>query len=124
LITRIILKNFKSFKNKTIIDVNETNYKMLSNTNTFNGVLKGLLFVGANASGKTNAVSSILFLLELLFGNIYINILDYFCFYPSSDEMQLDFTFKINNDEIIYGFSFNQTGYVQKEYLYSKENKI
>ena len=51
-LTKIIIKNFKSFKNETIIDFTKTNYTFLSDTNAAdNGVLKGAMFVGANASG-------------------------------------------------------------------------
>ena len=52
MLTKIKLKNFMSFRNETVIDVKATNYKFLSETNVYNGVLKGLLFVGANASEK------------------------------------------------------------------------
>ena len=66
MLTKIRLKNFLSFKLITTIDLKATNYEMLANTNISNGILKGLLFVGSNASGKTNAISSIIFLLKLL----------------------------------------------------------
>ncbi|HEY8445234.1 MAG TPA: AAA family ATPase [Bacilli bacterium] len=117
MITKIVLENFKSFRNRTTIDVNATNYQILNDTNVYNNVLKGLLFVGSNASGKTNAITSILFLLELLFSNKEINIQDYFCFFPCSMEMFLEFTFKIDNDDIVYGFIYDIDGNVSKEYL-------
>ena len=63
------ITNFKSFKNPTTIDLTTTSYELLADRNTKDGILKGLLFVGANASGKSNAIIAIRFLLDLLFRN-------------------------------------------------------
>ena len=52
----IEITNFKSFKNHTTISFAKTNYKTLSSTNLNCDILKGLMFVGANASGKSNFV--------------------------------------------------------------------
>lgn len=124
MLTKIKLKNFMSFRNETIIDVKATNYKFLSETNVYNGVLKGLLFVGANASGKTNAIKSILFLFMMLFSNENFNTTPFFCFFSSSDEMELEYTFNINNDQIVYGFSLTREGVVNKEYLEVNNRKM
>ena len=43
--SRIIVKNFKCFKNETVFDFRKTNYKLLKQ-NTKGKLLKGLLFVG------------------------------------------------------------------------------
>ena len=68
MITKLILNNFKSFKNKTTIDFIKTNYKFLDDKNTSNNlILKGAMFVGANASGKSNALLAIRLLLDLLY---------------------------------------------------------
>ena len=50
------VENFRSFKNKTTFSLEKTNYKVLEETNTARGLLKGVLFVGANASGKSGKV--------------------------------------------------------------------
>lgn len=74
MLLKIILSNFKSFKNKTEIDFTKTNYKFLGDTNvTTSGILKGSMFVGANASGKSNIILSIKLLLDLLFKEREIN---------------------------------------------------
>ena len=57
------IENVLSYKNKTAIELEKTNYQMLSDTNVNEGLLKGVLFVGANASGKSNAILAITFLL-------------------------------------------------------------
>lgn len=121
MLSKIYLKNFLSFKQETIIDVRATNYKMLSDTNVKDDVLKGLLFVGSNASGKTNAITSIHFLLKSLFSNENIDYNYYFCLFSNTDDMSLEYTFNVESNEIIYGFSFDVDG-VTKEYLiYNKE---
>ena len=63
------VKGFKSFKNDTEFDFRRTQYQTLESTNVENGILKGALFVGGNASGKTNAVEAIRFLLMVLFSS-------------------------------------------------------
>lgn len=52
MLTKLIIKNFKSLKNETTIDLRRTEYEALEKSNINNGVLKSILFVGANASGK------------------------------------------------------------------------
>ena len=70
MLKEIKLNNYKTFINDTLIDVSATNYKFLEKENVSkNRILKGLLFVGENAGGKTNVIQSIKFLLDLLFGN-------------------------------------------------------
>ena len=67
MLTRIILSNFKSFKNRTEVDFRKTNYTILPQNVADNDVLKGAVFVGANASGKSNLILAIRLLLDFLF---------------------------------------------------------
>lgn len=67
------LRNFKSFHNKVKIDFEKTNYKTLLNTNVSGNLLKGALFVGKNASGKSNVLKAIRFLLECLLAKNEVN---------------------------------------------------
>ena len=66
MLKRMIISNFKCFKNETVFDFRKTNYKILEQ-NTHEKILKGALFVGDNASGKTTAIQPIKLLLDLLF---------------------------------------------------------
>ena len=50
------IQGFKSIKNATEVDLKKTQYQTLEKTNVCNGILKGCMFVGANASGKTNLI--------------------------------------------------------------------
>ena len=66
MLTSITLKDYTTFVSKTIFDFKATNYKILENTNVgSNRILKGALFVGENASGKTQVLKSIVLLLDL-----------------------------------------------------------
>lgn len=113
-----------SFKESTTIDITATNYRMLSNTNIYNNILKGLLFVGANASGKTNAITSIRFLLKMLFSNERIDGMSHFCFFPSSDYMTLEFSFKFDEDVIVYKFVIDRQMHIIEEDLSLNDQKM
>ena len=67
MLTKITLDNFKSFKKKTTIDLIKTNYTILPQNVADNGVLKGCIFVGANASGKSTIILGVKLLLDFLF---------------------------------------------------------
>ena len=67
------ISNFKSFKEKTFFDFSKTNYQVLSSSNVIDDTLKGVMFVGANASGKSNSIAPIKFLLDCLFGQHNVN---------------------------------------------------
>ena len=60
MLTGITLKDYTTFIEKTTFDFKATNYKILEDSNVGeNRVLKGALFIGENASGKTQCNSSI-----------------------------------------------------------------
>ena len=69
MLSKITLDNFKSFKNKTTIDLAKTNYTILPQNVADNGVLKGCIFVGANASGKSTIILGVKLLLDFPFLN-------------------------------------------------------
>jgi AAA15 family ATPase/GTPase len=108
MLKKLIIKNFKSFKNETTIDFTKTNYTFLSDINVADiGILKGALFVGANASGKSNMILAIRLLLDLLFKENEINAALLLCVISDENEMiesefSLDYYFLINDQEIRY----------------------
>lgn len=67
MLTKITLNNFKSFKNEATIDLTKTNYAILPQNVADNGVLKGCIFVGPNASGKSTVILAVKLLLDFLF---------------------------------------------------------
>jgi AAA15 family ATPase/GTPase len=60
MLKRVRFKNFKSFVNETIIELDASKSNILLDTNVENNIVKGCCFYGfANASGKTNALNAI-----------------------------------------------------------------
>ena len=108
MLTYYEISNFKSFKNTTRFDLEKTNYKILSQSNTVGNVLKGIMFVGANASGKSNSILAIKFLLDCLFGKIDINMGRYICLFSNHPIMTLKYAFDIDGSEIIYTITFQR----------------
>ena len=78
------LEGFKSIRQRTEVDLRKTQYQVLENTNVDQGVLKGCMFVGGNASGKTNLLDGIFILIEALFSNKNIDWKSYCCLFADS----------------------------------------
>lgn len=102
----IELRNFKSFHNMTKIDFEKTNYKTLLETNVNGNILKGALFVGGNASGKSNVLKSVRFLLDCLLGKNEVNWIEYVCLFSREPVMELKYTFEIEESEIVYSIFY------------------
>lgn len=124
MLQKVVLKNFKSFKDITTIDFTNSNYKLLKSENTYKGVLKGAMFVGANASGKTNAMKSIKLLLDLLFAQKEIYVGQDKCVFCGDSEIYLDYHFMIKNQRIRYELIFNHQDTVLKEKLYLNDEEM
>ncbi len=104
MLTKLIMKNFKSFMEKTEIDFNATGYEILNENNkTENNILKGALIVGGNATGKSTVLEAIRFLLELLVWQVNLRPLNYVCLFKNSvGRMILEYEFVINQSKIEY----------------------
>lgn len=102
MLRKITINNFRSFKNLTTIDIGATGYKVLSDTNVYHNNLKGLFFVGANASGKTNAIRALKLLLDLLFAERKIDIKTERCLFSSEKSMSLEYEFECSGTVIKY----------------------
>ena len=122
MLTKIKFKNFKSFIKDTIIDLNPTKSEILLHENVYNNVLKGCCFFGANASGKTNALNAITLLLDLLFGNLK-NFNSLITLFNNEELMYFEYTFSIDEKEIVYYFEITRNGKISKETLFL-EKKI
>lgn len=116
MIKKITVNNFKCFKNETIFDFRKTNYKLLEQ-NTRGKLLKGILFVGDNASGKTTAIQPIILLLQMLFKDIDIDFLLYQCLFSEKEDTRLKYEFEIDGHQIEYTFSFSRDGILEEELL-------
>lgn len=109
MLVKLTMKNFRCFVEETTIDLNATGYEILSNTNkTKDDILKGAVFIGGNASGKTTIILALRFLLELLVWQTNLQLVLYKSFYSDLKErMELEYEFNINNSKIIYRVETN-----------------
>ncbi len=112
------VKGFKSFADETNVDLKAKNYKILNKVNTTeDNVLKGLMFVGGNASGKSNIVLALKLLLDLLFAKTDISISNYKCKF-GGEEISLSYKFLIEKKEIDYTVDYNCEEKMMVEKLY------
>lgn len=104
MLTKITMKNFKSFKNTVSVDMTKTNYTILPQNVADNGVLKGCIFVGANASGKSTIILSVKLLLDFLFSERNLNSGIFLCMFGDSSTYSLAYDFLIQGHNIHYCF--------------------
>lgn len=122
MLKKIVLSNFKTFINDTSIDFSATNYKFLEGENVgSNRILKGSLFVGENASGKTQILKSITFLLELLFGNSDVDFAFNKSFYTNKETYKIKYWFVIDNKDINYEIELSVDKIVKEKLEYDKK---
>ncbi len=120
MLEKIVLDNFKTFINETTIDFSATNYKFLENENVGNNrILKGALFVGENASGKTQILNAITFLLELLFSNNEIDFMYNKSFYTTKENYNLKYYFIIDDAKINYELEFGMDKITKEKLIYN-----
>lgn len=117
MLTKVRFKNFKSFTGETIISLEKSKYTILEESNTYNQILKGCCFYGSNASGKTNALNAITLLLDLLLKDSVLPIDSLFTIFNKEKNMFFEYTFKINESEIIYYFEFDRGKRITSERL-------
>ena len=126
MLTKMYLTNFLSFSQKTEFDFIASKSSILSNTNTFeNNLLKGALFIGANASGKSNALKGIGLLINLINGlNLKgISLGNYRCFFAKSPITKMEYEFIIEGKKINYEISFDvQKKEMQESLLLENES--
>lgn len=125
------ISNFKSFKNMTEFNLEKTNYQMLTNTNIKGDILKGIMFVGANASGKSNAIAAIKFLLDCLLGKSDVNIESYICLFSGNPIMSLNYEFVIDNTNIEYKIAYqridkkiNEDLFVNNKNVFTRDGSV
>lgn len=116
MLTKITLDHFKSFKNKTTIDLTKTNYTILPQNVADNGVLKGCIFVGANASGKSTIILAVKLLLDFLFSERNFHSGIFLCMFGGSSCYSLSYEFLIEGQKVQYAFEVD----VQKNMISEK----
>ena len=106
MLSKITLDNFKSFKNKTTIDLTKTNYTILPMNVADNGVLKGCIFVGANASGKSTIILGVKLLLDFLFSERNLNSGIFLCMFGNRNRSCYSLTYEFLIEKKIVKYSF------------------
>ena len=114
----ISISNYTTFIKKRTLDFTASKYTFLEDDNVgSSNILKGALLVGENASGKTNALKAIRFLIQAFVG---VNTVDFFgmkSFYTEKPNYELRYVFVIDEKEIEYAIICTSAGY-KKEELY------
>lgn len=124
MLTRMILENFYSFKERTEIDLKKTSYTICPENVSESKILKGAVFVGANGSGKTNVIKGIRFLLQWLFAvseepNMLRNGV---CLFGNRKEYRLEYYFEIESKEVVYKIGVNlDSATISEELTVNKE---
>ena len=118
MLTSITLKDYTTFIKETTFDFKSTNYKILDETNVGeNRVLKGALFIGENASGKTQVLNAIVLLLDLLLINAEQNLAIKKSLYTKGKKFSLTYTFDIHGNNIKYSIILEDNS-INSEKLY------
>lgn len=121
----ISIKNYKTFIGETYIDFAATNYKFLEDENVGAGrVLKGALFVGENASGKTNILHAITLLLQICFRNESIDYAAIVSFYGKYDQCNIKYNFYHNGNDIDYLLTISRQGIEQEQLIRNGETLL
>lgn len=104
MLTKMVLENFYSFKERTEIDFRKTSYTICPENVSESKILKGAVFVGANGSGKTNIIKGIKYLLQWLFGVSEENSMykSAVCLFGGEKAYNLEYHFEIEDHEIAY----------------------
>ena len=118
MLTKMYLTNFLSFLDRTEIDFTASKYNVLSETNVYdNTILKGGLFIGPNAAGKSNVLKGIAFLINMIKGDGASFEL-YRCSFSSRPFVALEYEFDFLNKKVVYKIECNvKTKNISEEVL-------
>lgn len=107
MLSKMYLTNFLSFKHRTEFDFTASKYSILKQTNVNKkGTLKGSLFIGPNASGKTNVLKGLSLIVQLVKGGD-IPIFRYKCNFSDNPVITVEYEFVFDNRLVNYVIEFN-----------------
>lgn len=125
MLTGITLKDYTTFIKETTFDFKATNSKILNETNVGdNRVLKGALFVGENASGKTQVLQAIVLLFDLLLDNTEQNFIVKKSMYTKGTKFSLVYTFNVDSNDIKYSVEFEGNEINSEKLFVNNELKL
>ena len=118
MLTKMYLTNFMSFLDRTEFDFMSSKYTILNKTNIYdNTILKGGLFIGPNASGKSNALKGIAFLINLIKGD-GASFGHSRCRFSKQPFVTLEYEFVFFNKRVVYKIESNvKTKSISEEIL-------
>lgn len=107
MLTKMYLTNFLSFLERTEFDFTSSKYTILSSTNVAeNGILKGALMIGPNASGKSNALRGLKFLINLIKGE-GVSVSSYRCYFTKVPITSAEYDFIFSGKKVSYTISYD-----------------
>ena len=124
MLKKMVLSNFLSFASTTEFDFTTTKYEILNRTNVSStNYLKGGLFIGPNASGKSNVLKGIAFLLQL-FKDEKFNYLQYACLWNRIAPFEVKYNFDILDSDVLYTIRYNIAQRSLEEHLTVNEKEL
>lgn len=107
MLSKMYLTNFLSFKERTEIDFTASKYSILGKTNvSTSGNLKGALMIGANASGKSNALIGLSFIIKMIKGS-GVSLPAYRCMFTKNPITTIEYEFLIDEKKLYYTIDYN-----------------
>lgn len=107
MLTKMYLTNFLSFKERTEIDLTASKYSILGKTNVYkNEILKGALFIGPNASGKSNALKGLSFIIKMIKGE-GVSFQRYRCLFSDNPIITAEYEFIFDSKKVEYTIEYN-----------------
>lgn len=107
MLKKMYLTNFMSFKERTEFDFTASKYSILGGKNVSdNNVLKEALLIGPNASGKSNVLKGLSFIIKMIKGE-GASFSNYRCFFSKNPITILEYEFLFNNKEVKYVIEYN-----------------
>lgn len=106
MLTKMYLTNFLSFSERTEFDFTASKYSILGETNVCDDVLKGALFIGPNASGKSNALKGIAFIINLIKGE-GASFAKHRCVFAKTPFTTVEYEFLFCGKKVVYRIEYN-----------------
>lgn len=106
MLTKMYLTNFLSFSERTEFDFTASKYSILGGTNVYDDVLKGALFIGPNASGKSNALKGISFIINLIKGE-GASFAKQRCVFAKTPFTTVEYEFLFCGKKVVYRIEYN-----------------
>ena len=107
MLAKMYLTNFLSFKERTEIDLTASKYSILGKTNGYKSeILKGALFIGPNASGKSNALKGLSFIIKMIKGE-GVSFNRYRCLFSDNPIITIEYEFIFESKKVEYVIEYN-----------------